>query len=535
LDADRFRVILDNILKLMKTASTKPGGANFGIATENLNELFAQGTPPSEYNLSPNSYRFLLQKVYELTGGQDPEPIVKSFTSPKFTIRDARHIEDCMLYHVVATRAAGEGDDLTRVRRLFDWTVRHVTLVPAESLAPGGGIRQAQVRPADVLLRGMATEAGNWSERGWVFMALCRQIGIDVGFLTYTPRASMLATSPTPANRPPVVWICAAVVDGKPYLFDQRIGLEIPSPDGSGVATLDEAITDPIVLGRLDLPGLSNYGTTAADLASSPSKIGVIIDSSVGYYSPRMRLLQGHLRGEYRTTLFRDPADQALNFVKALGPRMGNITLWDLPVRIEEALFTNPEFVAATQMPLRFFEGKYPLLYARTKQLHGEIPEALDKYGRLRFAENAVMDDDAKTPIGPETQRGLDVYATYFLAQSQADQGNTTQAEGLYRQMLALTPEPGAGRYFYYMLRWGAISNLARLLEARGDFAEAIALYASVGRTPQRHGDLLRARNLALAHPLDEPVMPPMPAPEPPPPANPPTVAPKAEAIPGPR
>jgi hypothetical protein len=501
----RREIILANFIKLIETASTNPGGQNFAIATENLNDLFSQGTKPADFAYNPSSRNFLLRKINELSG-QDPEPIVKSFCSDKFTIRDARHIEDCMLYRAVANRVAGEGDDLTRVRRIFDWTVRNVLLIPAESLA-GNGLRQAQARPADVLFRGMATEpGGRWSERGWLFMALCRQIGIDVGLLTYTTRASVLATPAAAASRPASVWICAAVVGNKAYLFDQRLGVEIPGPDGSGVATLEEAITDPIVLGRLDLPGLYSYGVTSAELADSTSKIGVLIDSSQGYLAPKMRLLQGQLRGEHRTMLFRDPLEQARNFARAIGPRIGSVTLWDLPIRVEDSLFNDAKFVAATQMSLQFFEGKLPLLYARTAQLRGDLVEATNKYVEMRKAENAVMKDPQKTPIPAEIQRALDFYATYFLAQCQMDQGRPKQAEDLYRMMIEMSPDPGPGRYYFYMLRWGALSNLARICEAKGDRAGAIAYYSHDTTTAEHHGNLLRARDLAWSRPFDEPV-----------------------------
>ncbi len=509
----RREVILGNVIKLMQTASTNPGGQNFAIATDNLNELFEQGTRPSDYFLSPAAQDFLLPRIYELTK-QDPEPVVKSFCSPKFTIRDARHIEDCMLYHVVANRVAGEGDDLTRVRRIFDWTARNILLVPPESLA-GEGLRQAPARPADVLLRGMATEYGGlWSERGWLFMSLCRQIGVDVGILTFSPRQSAMAKPAAQANRPQVPWVCAAIVEGKPYLFDHRVGLEVPSPDGTGVATLEEAIDDPSILGRLDLPGLSPYSTSSADLAGSTTKIGMILDSSTGYFSPRMRLLQGQLRGQYRTILFRDPAEMAGNIARALGKRLGPLRLWDMPIHVEESLFNDSAFVQATLLTLRFFDGKYPLLYARTAQLRGETAEAIDKYVTLRFAEDAVMRDRNKTPISKDEQKALDFYATYFLAQCHLDQGNTKQAEDLYRQLLALSPEPGPGRYYYYMLRWGALTNLGRISEARGDRAPAIAYYSQDVKTPQRHGNLIRARNLVWGHPFDEPAPPLPPAPK---------------------
>lgn len=512
----RREVILANVIKLMQTAYNNPGGRNFEIATENLNELFEQGTTPQDYASTPDSQKFLTQKIGDLIG-QDPSNVVKSLSSPKWTIRDARHIEDCMLYHSVALRVAGEGDDLTRVRRIFDWLVRNVQLVPAESLAVPGA-RQAQVRPADVLMRGMATESGAWSERGWLFMSLCRQINVDVGILTFSPRRSMTLTGATNQKVPIVPWILAAIVDDKPYLFDPRIGLEVPSLDGSTVATVNEVIATPEILERLELPGQSSLGTTAADLAGSPSKIGVLVDSSIGYLAPRMRLLQGQLRGDARTILFRDPAEQARHFAKALGPRYGGSSLWRLPIEVQDLLFSNPDFVAATQAALRFFDPKYPLLFARTAQLRGDFDGATGRYSALRFAENPITNDGKETPIPPDTQKALDVYASYFLAQIQLERGNTVAAENLFRKMLDLVPEPGPGRYFFYMLRWGALNNLGRICEAKGDIPGAIAYYTASDATngmvtPQRHGNLLRARRLIWTNPLTEPTAPLPPAP----------------------
>ena len=509
----RREIILGSVVKLMRTAYINPGGRNFELATENLNDLFDQGFTDADFRLGQQATEYLKRKIGAMTG-QDPEAPIKALQSRKFTgDRDARHIEDCMLYHGVATRVGGEGDDLTRVRRIFEWIVRNVQLVPAESLA-APGLRQAQARPADVLFRGMATESnGEWSERGWLFMSLCRQIGVDVGLLTIAPRRSMMSL---PTDRPSaqLAWICAAIVDHKPYLFDQRIGMEVPGPDGKGVATLQEAAADPSILEQLDLPGQSVYGTTAADLLGSPTKIGILVDSSTGYFAPRMRLLQGQLRGEYRTTLFRDPFEQAANFAAALGPRFfGTTQLWRLPIQVEELLFTDPDFVKATQASLQFFDNRLPLLYARTAQLRGELAEATDRYVALRFAENPVMNGKDARPIAPEVQKALDLYATYFLAQCQLEQGNAAQAEDLFGKMLKMVPEPGPGRYYYYMLRWAAETNLGRLREAKGDKAGAIAYFTQADGTSQRHGNLVRARSLLWEDPLAEPAAPLPPAP----------------------
>ena len=36
------------------------------------------------------------------------------------------------------------------------------------------------------------------------------------------------------APEPAIPWLCAALIDGKAYLFDARVGLPVPGPDGEG-------------------------------------------------------------------------------------------------------------------------------------------------------------------------------------------------------------------------------------------------------------------------------------------------------------
>src|SRR5262249_5011427 len=149
------------------------------------------------------------------------------------------------------------------------------------------------------------------------------QIGVDVGLLTFTPQGA----------KEPVNWISAALVDGKLYLFDARLGLEIPGPDGA-VATLDDAVSDPAVLGQLDLPGQASYDASLDELVSSPTKIGVLIDSSPHYSASRMALLQENLAGRNRTILYSDPAAERDRFVRALGPHAGAVKYWPLPLQV---------------------------------------------------------------------------------------------------------------------------------------------------------------------------------------------------------
>lgn len=499
---ERKTAILKAVINLIQTAAIRPGGQNFKQAIEKLNDYF-EGSDPAAYTLSPAASSFLLSQT--TMGRKWGEPAIKALQSPNWDIKDARHIEDCMLYYSLTAREAGNGDELTRVRRIFDWIVNHVQLVPAGSLSvPDQRLGQAQARPHDVLLRGMATEDGHgWSERGWLFISFCRQLGIDAGLLTFTP----------PKGKEPEVWICAVLIDKKAYLFDPRIGMPIPGPGGKGVATLDDAFADPQVLARLDLPGLSRYGTTCADLRGSSTKIGVLIDSSPGYLSPKMQLLQRELVGKDRSLLFRDPAEQRDRFAEALGDRFGGVQLWDLPIMVETSLFTDPKFVEATLRSLDMFKPELPLLRARVQQLRGDTSEAIEAYVQIRFADNLKLQfgdaqiakkaKEAKMDgVPPQVQQALDAYSTYFLGLAHLDQNNPKQAEFFFNETLRLLPRYGPGQPFYTMFRWGAQSNLGRLREARGDTLSATACYTDAVPTPQFHGDLLRARELIWNNPM---------------------------------
>ncbi|MDQ2622044.1 MAG: tetratricopeptide repeat protein, partial [Actinomycetota bacterium] len=477
--------ILESSINLIQGAALKPGGDNFRLATQKLNQYF-EGTSLSEYQLSPESQAFLSRWL--------PPEMVEDLQKPHWSeSRDARHLEDCMMYYGIANRVGGVGDDLARVSRVFDWIVKQVQLVPPGSL---GSHQASQVysRPYDLLLRGMGTESqGYWAERAWMFMALCRQLGVDVGLLTYskgnvveplisTRKLGLDATGlPTldnsAADRPPIIWVCAALIGDEAYLFDARVGLPIPGPNGEGVATLKQALADPAILDRMDLPGLAAYETSRASLLASPTKIGVLLDSSQGYFTPKMKMLQAELSGGNRTILFRDPVEERDRFVEAMGDRLGEVDLWTMPLEVETRLFTDPDFVAATQQSLFFFRGEMPLLYARIKQLRGDLAEAVSDYVSFRFSDTAKLVTDKDVTIPAPVQEGLDVYATYYLALAHLERENLDQAELMFRKTLEMLPEPGPGQPFYYMFRWGAHANLGRIYEAMGDPRRAIAHY----------------------------------------------------------
>jgi hypothetical protein len=511
--------ILESSITLIQRAAVQPGGKNFQLAVQKLNQYF-EGTPSAAYRLDSAPREYLV--------GQLPPGMVKQLENREWILRDTRHLEDCMMYYAIATRVAGNGENIDRVRRVFDWAMRQVQLVPPNTLA-ARGLPHVAARPYDVLLRGMATEAeGFWAERAWLFMVLCRQLDIDAGLLTYARSTTLEPHAPTvrpnyeleagllglrKGPKSPIIWICAALIDDKAYLFDARLGLAIPGPGGVGVATLDDALADPAILERMNLPGLSPYGTSLASLLGSPSKIGVLMDSSLGYFSPKMRLLQNELAGQHRTILYRDPASQRDHFVQVLGKHAGAIALWGLPLEVDTRLFTDPRYVEAIQACLVLFQRDFPLIYARVKQLRGEIDESIEDYVRLRFAENAPLVNNKKQVIPKEIQDGLDVYATYYLALAHMERNNLDQAELMFNKTLELLPAPGPSQPYYNMFRWGASANLGRIYEARNKGGQAVAHYTQRDPSPQYVGNLLRARDIVWRDPMGAvpPSLPPAP------------------------
>ncbi len=388
--------ILNSAMTQIQRACLQPGGEDFKLAVQRLNQYF-DGTSPSEYQLESAAREYLKTQM--------PASVLDELTDRNWILRDTRHIEDCMMYYPIANRIAGNGDNLSRVRRVFAWVVAQAQLVPPGALA-FGGLTQAYARPYDVLLRGMATESqGVWAERAWLFIALCRQLEIDAGLITYTHSSTL--EPPVPrygvnleleaslyglrrGGKSPIVWVCAVLIDDKAYLFDARVGLEIPGPGGVGVATLDQAMSDPAILERMNLPGQSPYGTSRASLLGSPTKIGILLESTLGYFSPKMKMLQNELAGEYRTILYRDPAEQREHFAQVLGEHAGEIKLWNLPLEVERRLFTDAQFVASIQQSLSYFRREFPLIFARVKQLRGDLDGAINDYVTLRFRKRAA-------------------------------------------------------------------------------------------------------------------------------------------------
>jgi tetratricopeptide (TPR) repeat protein len=178
------------------------------------------------------------------------------------------------------------------------------------------------------------------------------------------------------------------------------------------------------------------------------------------------------------------------------------VSLWGLPLELETRLFTDGQFVASIQATLFLFQRDFPLIYARVKQLRGELDEAIEAYVKSRFVEKAPLVNNKKQLISKEVQNGLDVYATYYLGQAHLERGNLAQAEREFRNTLTILPAPGPNQPYYDMFRWGANANLGRIYQAGKDYARAVAHLTERDPTSQYVGNLLRARELVWRDPM---------------------------------
>jgi hypothetical protein len=125
---------------------------------------------------------------------------------------------------------------------------------------------------------------GDATERALVFLALLQQ---DRG---PEPLRGCLLTLKDKASNKQVLWACGVVAgdEKKVYLFDLRLGLPVPGPDGKGIATLDAAISDPSVLGQLDVGPEARYDVTPEKARSAE---GLVYLPLTGL-APRTRHLQ---------------------------------------------------------------------------------------------------------------------------------------------------------------------------------------------------------------------------------------------------
>ncbi|MBL9125848.1 MAG: tetratricopeptide repeat protein [Planctomycetaceae bacterium] len=451
-------------------------------AMQGLNQSLA-GSAQTD-NWQPDPMVFSLPLVYRAL------PAVKNLGATQFDVLGALDLQEAFWLRDASRAARGDrADDLSRAKSLFDWTVRNIQLTPEAVAADGYDLLHS---PRQLLLLGR----GNAIERAWLFILLARQQGLDVVMLGIPD--DVRATGYRP-------WLPALLSSGQLYLFDTRLGLPIPTADGQSVATLEQVSADDSLLRALDVEGLP-YPVKAEDL----QQLVVLIEGSPAYLSRRARMVELRLTGE-RKVVLTVPASTLADRLKTL-KQVKEVRLWDIPYQYlaDQSL---PEYREESarelapyqidRLPRELRPAGAALQQGRVMQIRGHYAQEEDSQAASANAmfqiARAPDVDAAQARLSPEQLTVLEHTrqdASYWLGLVAFERQRYAAAvEHLKKRTLEASPTgPWSA---------GARYNLARCYEQLGRLPEAIELYEA-DQSPQRHGNLLRARQLKGAQPAEE-------------------------------
>lgn len=424
-----------------------------------------------------------------------------------------------------------EIDRLQSAARLFDWTIRNIALEadqlpvpPGMQLPPmppgipfeGPGFRQSDYQ---TLWRGR----GDWLQRCGVFTQLCLQAGI--------PTAVLATQSDETGLRTP--WSVGVLIGEQIFLFEPRLGLPIPGPDQTGIATLTQARKDPTVMRRLNVAGFFDYPLSRTDIQQSVALLNVRIEN----LSSRMRMLESGLTGDRRMTLWVDADSWAERFDAVSG--VAGVRIWEIPTLAEAYADAMEMFAERDPMFGFWYRSRFALLDAnvsannnlaqgRWRHLIGQfVDDDLDDElgARTHYLQQRAPEfeiDDLRINVDLQVQYGLrrelrvtpEQYdqqlremqallrlgkrtATYWLALVQYDDGRFETAFNWFTRRV-LDDEQRS--------YWedAAIYNAARSSEEMGNIDEAIRRLKT-DRNISEHGNRLRARLLDKTLAEEEP------------------------------
>jgi len=466
-------------------------------------------------------------------------PMVKNLAQAHFTAYDGYMLMEAVWLRDASRSkwAGGESaDELQVARNLFDWTVRNIQ---TDYDKPD---RVPQV-PWETLFLGHGT---TW-ERAWTYILLLRQRGIDAVLLALPTEKSSGAAKP--GEEPLRPWCVGVLIgdtkDGKVvknlYLFDPKLCLPIPGPDGITAdkagrldvqpATLDQITKNPKLLDRLALGSDAPYWAQKADL----KRVVAWVEASPIYCSPRAKRIEARLTGNQKLVLNAEPSQQG-DHLKAVG--LSDARLWNLPyTTLQRRLASDPDvvsqrliayvpFMTGPGSPLykgrimhlkgKLFEEKEAVAYyqrarPRTQSVFENIPRTATEYfetmsekaekarnGKLTPKENNELKQVAalwaQQAAAAYIQGKLD--ASYWLGLIQYDQGEYTAALdyfGVRTLQLSLQLDPQGIGGLQRLWAYGAHYNIARTLEAIGQPQKAINVYESIDLRND-DGNLIRAR-----------------------------------------
>jgi tetratricopeptide (TPR) repeat protein len=299
---------------------------------EHLNIWLRQQDTAETWQLDP----FVRTSVLEKMPARE-KAIFDALGELQFSPEDGWFIQQAAWMRGISNSVNRSGSDpVTLAADLFDWTMRNVQLED-----------DRQVEKADQRLpkldswRSLLWGSAKSHTRAWIFMLLARQQGLDVVMLAYPDPD---ADPPTdewgrPAHK---LWLPALLYNNELYLFDHRLGMPIPGPDGAKVATLSQVYEDPDLLAQLDVEGES-YDVPLRSSSDRPSGLIALIEATPQFLSRSMRELQTHLTGAASLTLSVDANTLKTRLQQT--PRVAQIEVWKWPYEcLEESARINPDF-----------------------------------------------------------------------------------------------------------------------------------------------------------------------------------------------
>lgn len=267
-----------------------------------VNGYLAENSSDAPASLTADEKRLLTDQFF-----LDPEEL-QEVESRAFTPLDAQYLEDSFfLVDGLRSLRLESERPLDQATQVFAWLMRQVRLREQErDLLP----------PVFVLQRSW----GSTLERAALFTRALGLLGIE---------SCVVAVPYSKQDQGLRYWVVGALIDGRIYLFDTRMGMPVPGPGGKGIATLAQARSDPKILSALSSKEFP-YDVNAEDL----KRAEVHVASTLSALSPRMRYLEGKLPATERTHLSSDPQGLLQHFSKAVeAPALAGVKVkvWNHP------------------------------------------------------------------------------------------------------------------------------------------------------------------------------------------------------------
>lgn len=401
----------------------------------------------------------------------------------QFKDYEGRLLQEAIWLRDIGRWAGGRGlDSLDRAGKLFDWTVRNVTLADDARILAN--------RPWQTLLVGRGTAA----QRAWVFVELCRQQRLPVCVLE-------IPNADEPA---PWLW-CGVLIDGKLHLFDPQLGLAIPGAEEESIATLADVVADEALLRALDIKHAGEDLTYPVTAETAGQAVAHVVADSLSL-SWRASELQQQLSAGDALILAVD-ADALAEHFRSL-ESIQDVRLWSTPLELlARRLSIGQRNRNAIAVELRPYTWRPELWKARVLQFRGKLETEED----LRDEKDALRD-----PVNDHRSAGKLYMSRSVRPPERILQKHPEEKQRIYRRAKAeatywlglLQYELDSYEAALFRLKKAAADpnnkrrmpgiryNRARVLEALGKSQEAAELLTS-GESLQKHGDLLRARRLS--------------------------------------